>query len=392
MTKKIIPIVLGVFLVLIIIIGIVTFFLLGIGQSFISVQNIPEQSVSYSFDGISGVAKSPLFGAIISVSGSAIFWGSNSNDDGDISISNSIMDGNSLILKSHISSATQNIGGVTNYIKTSLNLSNGTLIAECFIVGTLGTGHGKTECMVDGNKFISGSFEVIIESPRTVDVYVYASGDNEISEGPIAATTKLTLNFVENGSIIGNGTVVNSPLSPSPSGWDAFKNLILNLIQSLAQLLTGQTIVGATSVAPGSTQTYNIDLSVPVPDSDFSDGYYEIQYANWILSDEDGNSLQEGAWVEVKGSYIKDATITVPNVQNKNYVIASIITQINGTYDYGSETWSFSEEVPIIQEGIDVKTKNSINPPISPGPGGFSKFIQAIKNLFCKILPFLCSS
>ncbi|MBU0958827.1 MAG: hypothetical protein KKB31_02660, partial [Nanoarchaeota archaeon] len=74
------------------------------------------------------------------------------------------------------------------------------------------------------------------------------------------------------------------------------------------------------------------------------------------------------------------------------YIIASMITQINGTYNYDTGIWSWTEETPIVQEAIDIKTKYSIKPPVVPIAGGWNKFWNTIKELWCKLLPFFCSS
>ena len=199
MKRKNIFIILGMILVGV----IIALFLFGVfgSLSLISVQDIPEQSRSYSFDGISGIAYAPYFGSITSASFKSICL----NNDGDISISNSITDGNSLTLKSSLS--TRRAGCGTNYIKTSMSVPAGKLVASCVTsqsgsvgVGTTSPGY-YSECMVDGRKLRSENLEIVYENPKTIDVYVYASGTGEAII--MSSSAKLTLDFREKDSCEG---------------------------------------------------------------------------------------------------------------------------------------------------------------------------------------------
>jgi len=171
---------------------------------------------------------------------------------------------------------------------------------------------------------------------------------------------------------------INQPPEPTPSGFSVWVNKILDWLKNLFKSIFGiQSIVGSKVVEPNTQETYQIDLSAPIPDSDWSDGSYEVQYANWVLLDKDGNIKQEGTWEKVSGKYTKSVTITTP-ANIGNFALVGVITQYDLTYDFPNKKWTTSEETIINKEAIDLETKYSVVEPEVPIPSGFSKFLTAI--------------
>lgn len=210
------------------------------------------------------------------------------------------------------------------------------------------------------------SEKIIIQTNNTkLDVWLWQNVNSRYGYAEGTATLKFTP-YVP--------PIAPDPLPPPASGWAKFLSFLSSIIKSFLSLFTSQSIVGNVSVALGSTQTYNINLVVPAPDSEFSDGFGQVQYASYVLSDSSNNIIKEGAWERIYGSYQKAVTLTVPLDSNKDYVLVGVITQMNGTYNYNTGQWSWTEETPIIHEEINIKTKYSVISPIIPPSGGWAKF------------------
>ncbi|GAG30617.1 unnamed protein product, partial [marine sediment metagenome] len=112
-----------------------------------------------------------------------------------------------------------------------------------------------------------------------------------------------------NSKACGYKDPVPQPPDPKPF-WTNILDTLLSWLTKIFDFFFAVT--GATEVDPGSTQTYQIDISTNKPDSDFSDGSYQRQVASWSLVDKNENIKQEGFWEEVNGDYSKSITITVP--------------------------------------------------------------------------------
>lgn len=175
---------------------------------------------------------------------------------------------------------------------------------------------------------------------------------------------------------------IPQPDTPAAPGWSDFLSAIWDWVKNIFGFGgVTQTIYGETSPLPGSTHTYNISISTTQPDSTYNDGSYSVQYANWALVESGTQSIiKQGTWEQVYGEYDKSVTITLPNTENKEYALLGIITETQGTYDYNTGTWTFSEEQIKNKEAINVKTLYSITEPTNPEPSGFSKLISDIIN------------
>ena len=169
--------------------------------------------------------------------------------------------------------------------------------------------------------------------------------------------------------------IIEPPTPPSTG----FALIIANLWDWLSQIfasLISFTITGASEVTPGTSETYQIHLTAPVPDSDYSDGTFSTQYGYWAMVDKDGNIIDgETAGVEVDGVYSVTAIVTIPENVN-NHVIMATITQIDSTYDFPTSTWIHGTEYVVTKEAISLSTKLPI--PTPPLAGGLSGVLTAI--------------
>jgi len=179
-------------------------------------------------------------------------------------------------------------------------------------------------------------------------------------------------------NIIGEDII--APPDPSPSGFSKFISSIINWLKNIFSTIFGiATITGSQIVEPNTIQTYQIDLSAPIPDSDWSDGTYQVQYANWALIDSSGNIIQEGTWEKINGKYQKSVTITTPS-NIDDFALLGMITQFDITFNEATGQWTTSEERIVNKEAIDLKTKYTIEEPEVPFAGGFGGFIGTIIN------------
>lgn len=175
---------------------------------------------------------------------------------------------------------------------------------------------------------------------------------------------------------------IKDPIIPQASGWSKFTSFLKSVVDSFLSLFRSQSIVGNALVTPGTNETYNINMQTTTPDSISSDGLMSVQFANWVLSDSSNNKISEGQWERVYGSYNKVVKLQVPTDSNKDFVIVGMITQTNGTYNYNTGLWSWSDETPILHEEINVKTKYSIVDPTIPQASGWGKFWASVFGWF----------
>lgn len=167
---------------------------------------------------------------------------------------------------------------------------------------------------------------------------------------------------------------------PSCPAWQTFLQKFQEFLDWMKDLFKNAqfwAISGSTSVQPGSTETYSISLTAPVPDSDYTDGSYQIQYASWALIDKDENIKQQGEWEKVQGSYQKQVTINVPSELNK-FGIAGVIVQYDMQYNFSTKQWSITKEDIVAKEMLNVATKLPV--PFNPPVPGWSKIADWFKS------------
>ena len=176
------------------------------------------------------------------------------------------------------------------------------------------------------------------------------------------------------------------PNIQSPSSINVFIGKIISWISGIfSNIFTKQSIVGATQVEPNTQETYQIDLTAPASDTDYSDGTASWTWGNWALVDKDGNIKQEGTWEEVNGHYQKSVTLNVPS-NPSNYALVGIVVKKDATYDYITKTWTYSDDIILTKEAIDINSKYTVIAPENQMPSSLSNLISQfftwIKNLF----------
>ena len=166
-------------------------------------------------------------------------------------------------------------------------------------------------------------------------------------------------------------SVSNEPVMPNSDSSAFTSQLSPAINQYFEEDLSSQafSIVGASSVTVGTSHTYDIDLTTPAPDQDYTDGWYETQYGYWAMLDRDQNIIEAGNVVEVFGTYTTTATVTVPDNLG-DFVIVSAITQINSYYDFNQNKWIDGEELVMVSEALNLETQVTI--PVKPQPSGLS--------------------
>jgi hypothetical protein len=167
-----------------------------------------------------------------------------------------------------------------------------------------------------------------------------------------------------------------TPTIPSKPVWENLVSKLLNWLKSLFSWFTYQ-IYGEQQPLVGSQQTYIINITTTPPDSDYSDGTYQIQYASWALLDRNGNIISKGDWEEVRGRYYKQVTLTIPPNPG-NYVIVGIIYQYDMRYNPTTLSWSIVNEGIVAREAMDLNAK--IIAPPKPSLPQFTNILSSIIN------------
>lgn len=180
---------------------------------------------------------------------------------------------------------------------------------------------------------------------------------------------------------------VSPPTKPTPTGFFGLLQKINDWIQNIFSKLFGLSITGLTNVEPNTMQVYPINMIVPIPDSDYSDGNISYQYGYWGVVDKNNKTLQSGEILGINGSFITNLTITTPSNPG-DYMIIGVVTQSDGVYNYQTKTWTYSQENIINKEAISILNKYIVAPPTKPISGGFTQFIQSIIDFFKKLFGF----
>ncbi|NOZ47390.1 MAG: hypothetical protein GXO79_11500 [Chlorobi bacterium] len=147
--------------------------------------------------------------------------------------------------------------------------------------------------------------------------------------------------------------------------------------------LTTGGIIGPTTIQPGQTYSYQINLEAPnYVDSNYNDGDYSEQYGYWGLIDSSGNVYASSDPISINKTFISTATFTAPSKHQNQYTLTAIIDEIDYTYDYKTLSWSHTEKI-IVKKGLDIKTSLPAPSKILP-----ASFLNIIKNIFGSIVNF----
>jgi hypothetical protein len=221
-------------------------------------------------------------------------------------------------------------------------------------------------------------YDTLVECQAQIPSTYYRFSNNTCNSISLSASQKTSNDYATSAECQVN--ILSKPNVPQPTGFAKFLQAFVVWFKSLFSG-TQQTILGQVNIEPNTQQTYNIDISTTSPDSDWGDGTYQIQYANWALTDKDGNVKKEGTWEPVFGRYTKNVTITTPS-NIGDYILLGVITQYDMTYDFPNKVWNASEEKVVNKEAINLKNKYVVIAPTTPQPTGFSKLLANIINFF----------
>lgn len=132
----------------------------------------------------------------------------------------------------------------------------------------------------------------------------------------------------------------------------------------------------------GESTTFTISLTTTAPDSDYTDGTYQVQYAGWVFADKDGNMVKSKEFTRVYGSF--SDTIVIRPTEAGEYALVGLIIQFDQTYDSATSSWITSPEEVKVKEAkkVTVITPEPPIPQVSPLSQFFINIWDWIKGLF----------
>jgi hypothetical protein len=340
---------------------------------------LPLETGTFNFAGQQGTYETVRLGCI---NGDNMVV--NDNTDANYRICNSYDSSQKLILTSSLDYSGPSSSQGNNYIETKIKLPAGRVnVHYTYEVNDYYSGQSgvffniddysknfKTSGSGKGGHTLSGSddYSFTLNNAKEVTFRV------ETQAGQKSAGSKGTMEITSTSSQI--QVEIPTPPKPEPNGFQKFILSLINWFKGLFGFGTA-SIIGQASIQPNTQQTYTFNVSALTPDSDYSDGTYQVQYANWALTDKDGNIKQQGDWEQVNGNYLKSVTITTPS-NIGNYVLLGVITQYDLTFNYDTGAWTNGEEKIVNKEAIDLTSKRSVTTPVNPTAGGFSKFLSSL--------------
>jgi hypothetical protein len=189
---------------------------------------------------------------------------------------------------------------------------------------------------------------------------------------PASTTTTTTIVPVTTTTVI----LVSPPPTPNPPIWDLIISKILDWLINLFNFFKFE-IYGEQYPTVGNMQTYTINITTTPPDSDYSDGSYQVQYGSWALLDKSGNMINKGDWEQINGSYYKQITLTIPSNPG-DYIIVGLIYQYDMKFNTTTLKWDTVSEGVVSKEAMNLNAK-VIAPPTPKPPD----ILQVLKNFWC---------
>jgi hypothetical protein len=171
-------------------------------------------------------------------------------------------------------------------------------------------------------------------------------------------------------------TIPKPTLESLMPDWNMIISKIIDWLKSIFSFLKFE-IYGEQYPTVGSMQTYTINITTTPPDSDYSDGSYQVQYGSWALIDNNGNIINKGSWEEVSGNYYKQVSLTIPSSPN-NYVLVGLIYQYDMKYNSSTMKWEIVNQQVIQKEAMNLNAR-VIAPQKPPAPS-FADIINSIIN------------
>ena len=175
--------------------------------------------------------------------------------------------------------------------------------------------------------------------------------------------------------------IASLPPPTTPPTFSSILSKIADWFKNLFESLKLLSVTGESTVLPGSNQNYTILLSVNQPNSDYSKGNYQVQYANWALVDSSNNIKQQGSWEQINGVYSKTISIIIPSEVNK-YVLIAVINQYDMVYDYPTKTWKTTKDEVVSKEAYNLEAKLPVPTITAPSMNKFLDIINSIINWF----------
>jgi len=135
-------------------------------------------------------------------------------------------------------------------------------------------------------------------------------------------------------------------------------------------------ISGNENILPDVTEDYVITILTDSPDSDYSDGTYQVQHANWGLMNSNQEIIQNQSWERVYGEYQKNISLTIHQVGE--YMLFVVVTQVDMIFSDITGNWTESNETLLVKEVLNVNVKHPITEPTVSIPQGFSNLFASI--------------
>jgi hypothetical protein len=179
---------------------------------------------------------------------------------------------------------------------------------------------------------------------------------------------------------VASETPVPVVTKPSSVGdWILMK--LRSFIDGLLKLLgIGASVTGSSaSVVPGGSATFNINMVVANPDSDYTDGTYQAQYGGWALYDSNYNIVAQASnWKQIQGTYTDVVTVTMPQTTGK-YAFTAVVIQYN--MNYLNNAWAQSDAQLLAKDGVSISV-GAPAPSVVTTPVGnwFTNFLATIIN------------
>ena len=108
-------------------------------------------------------------------------------------------------------------------------------------------------------------------------------------------------------------------------------------------------LVDKETINLGESTTFTLDLTTIIPDSDYSDGTLETQFAGWVFADEDGKVINSKEFSRIYQGSFSDTIVVKPMVAGE-YALVGLIIQIDQTYDSVTSQWITSPEEVVVKE------------------------------------------
>jgi hypothetical protein len=175
-------------------------------------------------------------------------------------------------------------------------------------------------------------------------------------------------------------------------GITAFITDLLGFIKTVLEKLPF-TITGPSTVEPGEFVNYNIDITVPAPDHDYTDGTYQTRFGHWALVDSTGKILRESSGDELVGNhFVATANLRIPETGEGEFVFLGVVTEVNSEFDFDTGRWVNGPEVVIAKEGVNIRTKARVLDVVGKPnvvSGGISGVFSFIRDFLGSIFGFV---